>query len=65
MIDAKRCRWCGRYFFRRSNERPSAFARRQHCDRACQVSTQNSERARRNRRANGIARTDLYPKGKK
>ena len=48
----KRCLWCGGLFYRRAEERPSAFERRKHCDRSCQVATQNSDRAQRNRRAN-------------
>ena len=41
------CRWCGEPLVRRADERPSAYTRRTHCSRSCQVATQNRTRARR------------------
>lgn len=45
--EEKACRWCGEAFFRRDNEPPSRFVKREHCSRSCQVCTQNSNRVRR------------------
>lgn len=47
----KLCGWCLRPLVRREGERASAFAKRSHCDRSCQVSNQNHKRAQENRRA--------------
>ena len=44
------CAWCGDSLAAREGERPSAFAKREHCSRSCQVRTQNRKRARENRR---------------
>ena len=41
------CRWCGEPLVRRPGERPSAYSRRAHCSRTCQVCTQNRTRARK------------------
>jgi DNA-binding CsgD family transcriptional regulator len=58
----RRCRWCGNLLVQRDNERPGKFNLRRTCDRSCQVSAQNSERAARNRAARPAAPRKNVPR---
>jgi hypothetical protein len=52
----RRCAWCDDLLQQRVGEPRSAFLRRRHCSRSCQVCTQNSQRAREARRRADVDR---------